>query len=179
MFAYEQANIIPDIICLGKALTGGTMPLAATIANKTIYDAFLSDDQSKALMHGTTFMGHALGCAAANASLDLFLAEPRLAQVDAIHTHLHASLTHLTKVPGVKAVRTLGAIGAIELAHALTSSEMNWFTEQCVKNGIWCRPIQNVVYLAPALTISEAELSTLTDIIVKQIHAWSALFYHG
>jgi len=177
MFAFEQANIIPDIICLGKALSGGTMPLAATIANKTIYDAFLSDDQSKALMHGTTFMGHALGCAAANASLDLFLEEPRLAQVDAINTHLHGTLTHLSKVPGVKAVRILGAIGAIELVRALTPQEMNWITAQCVSDGIWCRPIQNVVYLTPALTISPAELSTLTEIIVKQVEAWSTLFY--
>lgn len=177
LFAFEQAQIIPDIICLGKALTGGVMPLAATIANKTIYDAFLSDDQSKALMHGTTFMGHALGCAAANASLDLFLEEPRLAQVDTINTHFHNTLTKLNGVPGVKAVRTLGAIGAIELARALTPLEMNWFTQQCVSDGIWCRPIQNVVYLTPALTITCAELSTLTDIIGKQVRAWSTLFY--
>ncbi|MGE3318398.1 MAG: adenosylmethionine--8-amino-7-oxononanoate transaminase [Candidatus Berkiella sp.] len=178
LFAFEQAKISPDIICLGKALSGGMMPLAATIANKTIYDAFLMDDQSKALMHGTTFMGHALGCATANASLDLFLQEARVAQVDAINTHLHATLMPLAEVPGVQSVRTLGAIGAIELVRALTPKEMNWFTQQCVNEGIWCRPIQNVVYLTPALTINHLELSTLTDILVTQVQAWSTHFYH-
>ncbi len=72
MFAIEQAAVLPDIICLSKALTGGVMPLAATIANQAVYSAFLDNDHAKALMHGTTYMGHALGCAAANASLDLF-----------------------------------------------------------------------------------------------------------
>src|SRR5262249_42437829 len=81
LFATEQAEIVPDIVCLGKALTGGTAPLAATVASERIFDAFLSDDAARALMHGPTFMGNALACAAANASLDLFEREPRLAQV--------------------------------------------------------------------------------------------------
>lgn len=179
LFAIEQAKIIPDIICLSKALTGGTLPLAATIATKPIYDAFLSNDQSKALMHGTTFMGNALGCAAANASLDLFESEPRLKQVHAIQTMLCEAFSNLEDVPGVTAVRVKGAIGAIELARALTPSEMNRFKEQCVNDGIWCRPIQNVVYTTPALTIEPAQLSYLTQSIVKQVLAWSTLFCHA
>ncbi len=179
LFAILQANVVPDIICLGKALTGGTLPLAATIANQSIYQAFLGEEQGKALMHGTTFMGNALGCAAANASLDLFENEPRLSQVAAIEKQLCAAFTALQEVPGVTAVRIKGAIGAIELARALTPSEMNWFKEQCVIEGIWCRPIQNVVYTTPSLTISQGELQMLTKIIVKQVIAWSTLFYHA
>ena len=81
MFACEAAGVAPDIITLSKALTGGTLPLAATIANAKVFDAFWSDDPAKALMHGPTYMANALACAAANASLDLFEREPRLAQV--------------------------------------------------------------------------------------------------
>jgi adenosylmethionine-8-amino-7-oxononanoate aminotransferase len=77
MFACEQANVVPDIITLSKALSGGTLPLAATIARKHVFDTFWSDDSKKALMHGPTYMGNALACAAANASLDLFEREPR------------------------------------------------------------------------------------------------------
>ncbi len=79
MFACEQAGVVPDIITLSKALTGGTLPLAATVATRKVFDAFWSDDPKAALMHGPTFMANALACAAANASLDLFEREPRLA----------------------------------------------------------------------------------------------------
>ena len=81
MFACEQASVTPDIITLSKALTGGTLPLAATVATRKVFDAFWSDDPKKALMHGPTYMANALACAAANASLDLFEREPRLRQV--------------------------------------------------------------------------------------------------
>ena len=84
MFACEQAGVAPDIVTLSKALTGGTLPLAATVASKSVYEAFLSDDASRALMHGPTYAGNALACAAANASLDLFETEPRLQQVAVI-----------------------------------------------------------------------------------------------
>jgi len=84
LFACEQAGVVPDIVTLSKALTGGTLPLAATVANRRVYEAFLSDDASRALMHGPTYTGNPLACAAANASLELFAAEPRLTQVAAI-----------------------------------------------------------------------------------------------
>ncbi|HRE32100.1 MAG TPA: aminotransferase class III-fold pyridoxal phosphate-dependent enzyme, partial [Candidatus Berkiella sp.] len=162
LFAIEQANIIPDIICLSKALTGGTLPLAVTVASQQIFSGFLSEDSHKALMHGTTFMGNALGCAAANASLDLFENEPRLEQVATIHAALSQAFAPLAEIPVVKDVRTLGAIGAIQLERALTSTEMSWFKQQCVNEGVWCRPIQDVVYTTPALTIDSTDLASLT-----------------
>src|SRR5690606_11394260 len=90
LFAIEQAAVIPDIVCLSKALTGGTLPLAATIARRHVFNAFLDEAPEKGLMHGTTFMGNAIACAAANASLDLFENEPRINQVALIEELLAA-----------------------------------------------------------------------------------------
>ncbi|MGB6862528.1 MAG: adenosylmethionine--8-amino-7-oxononanoate transaminase, partial [Pseudolabrys sp.] len=115
MFACEHAGVAPDIITLSKALTGGTLPLAATIATRMIFDAFWSDDPKKALMHGPTYMANALGCAAANASLDLFEREPRLRQVADIAIALEQGLAPCRDFPNVKDVRVKGAIGVVEL----------------------------------------------------------------
>src|SRR5262249_55084833 len=119
MFACEQAGTTPDIICLGKALTGGTVPLAATVATDRIFDAFLSDDADAALMHGPTYMAYPLGCAAANASLDLFASEPRLQQVKAIETQLREELAPCRGVESVRDVRVRGAIGAVQMNSAV------------------------------------------------------------
>ena len=108
MFASEQAQTAPDIIALSKALTGGTLPLAATVATAKIFDAFWSDDPEKALMHGPTYMANALGCAAANASLDLFEREPRLQQVADIAVLLARGLEPCRGLKGVKDVRVHG-----------------------------------------------------------------------
>src|SRR5215510_7592536 len=116
MFACEGAGVVPDIVTLSKALTGGTLPLAATVARPKVFDAFWSDDPGHALMHGPTFMGNALACAAANASLDLFEREPRLAQVKTISEALAAGLAPCRGLPGVKDVRVKGVIGVVELA---------------------------------------------------------------
>src|SRR6185369_3007442 len=115
LFACEAAGVVPDIITLSKALTGGTMPLAATIARRHVFDAFWSDDPLHALMHGPTYTGNALACAAANASLDLFEREPRLRQVAAIAQALERGLAPCRGLPGVKDVRVKGAIGVVEL----------------------------------------------------------------
>ncbi len=108
LFACEAAGVVPDIITLSKALTGGTLPLAATIARNKVFDAFWSDDPLHALMHGPTYMGNALACAAANASLDLFEREPRLQQVAAIAAALERGLAPCRGLPGVKDVRVQG-----------------------------------------------------------------------
>ena len=108
MFACEQAGVVPDIVTVGKALTGGTLPLAATIARRKVFDAFWSDDPRHALMHGPTFMANALACAAANASLDLFEREPRLEQVRQISAALANGLAPCRGLAGVKDVRVQG-----------------------------------------------------------------------
>jgi adenosylmethionine---8-amino-7-oxononanoate aminotransferase len=164
MFACEAAEVVPDIITLGKGLTGGTLPLAATIASKKIFDAFWSDDPAHALMHGPTYMGNALACAAANASLDLFESEKRLLQAAEIGKAMARGLGHCLELPNVKDVRVRGAIGVVELREI---GNLNELKRRFVEAGVWIRPFRNIVYLTPALTIGEEDLSLLTDSVVK------------
>lgn len=168
MFACEQAKITADIITLSKALTGGTLPLAATIATNKAFDAFWSDDPARALMHGPTFMGNALACAAANASLDLFEREPRLQQVANIETQLRTELATCRDLPGVVDVRVKGAIGVVEMK---AIDDLGALRAKFVEDGVFIRPFGNVIYLAPALTISSDELSTLTAAVKKAVRA--------
>lgn len=158
MFACEQAAVVPDIISLSKALTGGTLPLAATVACRRVYEDFLSDDADKALMHGPTYAGNPLGCAAANASLDLFEREPRLEQVAAIEDRLADGLEGLRDCRGVADVRVKGAIGVVELERRPDHERLR---ARFVEEGAWVRPFGRVVYLMPAFTIGTAELDEL------------------
>jgi adenosylmethionine-8-amino-7-oxononanoate aminotransferase len=164
MFAFEQAGVVPDIITLSKALTGGTLPLAATVAHRHVFEAFWSDDPAKALMHGPTFMANALGCAAANASLDLFTREPRLAQVANIEALLRNGLEPCRKLAGVKEVRVKGAIGAVELDRI---ADVNALRQRFIAEGVFVRPFGSIVYLTPAFTITDEELSKLTGTIAR------------
>jgi adenosylmethionine-8-amino-7-oxononanoate aminotransferase len=166
MFACERADVVPDIITVGKALTGGTLPLAATIARRKVFDAFWSDDPQHALMHGPTFMGNALACAAANASLDLFEREPRLQQVKQISDALAVGLAPCRGLPGVRDVRVRGAIGVVELERI---AEPGALRARFVDEGVFVRPFGNVVYLTPSFTITPDDLSTLTAAIAKVI----------
>ena len=163
MFACEAAGIVPDILTLSKALTGGTLPLAATIATGEVFDAFWSDDPAHALMHGPTFMGNALACAAANASLDLFESEPRLDQVAYISALLARGLEPCRDLKGVVDVRVTGAIGVVELEKI---SDLAGLKRRFVERGVFVRPFGRIVYLTPAFTISDDELATLTQAIV-------------
>ncbi|MCM2574800.1 adenosylmethionine--8-amino-7-oxononanoate transaminase [Achromobacter xylosoxidans] len=168
MFAFEQAGVRPDIITLSKALTGGTLPLAATVASSRVFDAFWSDDPSHALMHGPTFMGNAMACAAANASLDLFESEPRMAQAQALSVALARGLAPCRELPWVRDVRVLGAIGVVELDRI---EDREALKRRLIEAGVWVRPFGNVVYLTPALTIAADELDTLMRAVVAVLRA--------
>src|SRR5215470_2780618 len=156
MFACEAADVVPDIIALSKALTGGTLPLAATIATQRVCDAFWSDDPAHALMHGPTYMANALACAAANASLDLFEWEPRLQQVANIARALERGLGRCRGLPGVKDVRVKGAIGVVELERI---DDLDGLRARFVAEGVFVRPFGPIVYLTPSFTIAEEELA--------------------
>jgi adenosylmethionine-8-amino-7-oxononanoate aminotransferase len=162
MFACDAAGVTPDIVTLSKALTGGTLPLAATVATSRIFDAFWSDDPMQALMHGPTYMANALACAAANASLDLFADGERLSHVRSIETWLAAGLSRCRDLPGVTDVRVRGAIGVVELDRI---DDLNALRRAFVEKGAFIRPIGNVIYLAPALTIGEEDVTFLTRVI--------------
>jgi adenosylmethionine---8-amino-7-oxononanoate aminotransferase len=170
MFACEQAGVMPDIICLSKALTGGTLPLAATIARRKVFEAFWSDDPTHALMHGPTFMANALACAAANASLDLFEREPRLAQVAKIEAALEEGLAPCRAARGVINVRVRGAIGVVELDKI---GDLDALRQRFVERGVFVRPFGHIVYLTPALTIESGELRQLTTEIVQVVQSMS------
>jgi adenosylmethionine-8-amino-7-oxononanoate aminotransferase len=164
MFACDQGGVVPDIVTVGKALTGGTLPLAATIARQKVFDAFWSDDPTHALMHGPTFMANPLVCAAANASLDLFEREPRLDQAGAISKQMAQELAPCRALTGVKDVRVKGAIGVVELERI---PDLDDLRARFVEEGVFIRPFGNVVYLTPALTIGTEDLSKLTRAIAK------------
>jgi len=166
MFACDAAGVVPDIVTLSKALTGGTLPLAATIAHRKVFDAFWSDDPAQALMHGPTFMGNALACAAANASLDLFEREPRLEQVTAISAALSHGLEPCRGLPGVKDVRVLGAIGVVEMERI---ADLGRLRARFVEEGVFIRPFGTTVYLTPAFTIGVEDLARLTAAVLKVI----------
>ena len=164
MFAMQQAGATPDIVCLGKALTGGTVPLAATVALNRVFDAFLSEDSDAALMHGPTFMAYPLGCAAANASLDLFESEPRLAQVAAIEAQLAGELARCRKAPGVVDVRVKGGVGVVQMDKPVDPVALR---ARFVELGVWIKPFSDIIYLTPPLVIASQDLSTLTSAIEK------------
>ncbi len=170
MFACEAAGVVPDIITLSKALTGGTVALSAAVARSHIFAAFLSDDPSHALMHGPTYMANPLACASANASLDLFESEPRLHQVARISAQLRAELEPCRALHGVRDVRVMGAIGVVELC---TISDMNALKAAFVQAGVWVRPFRNIVYLTPSFTITQSELGALTAAVVKTVRSIS------
>ncbi len=164
MFACEQAGIVPDIMTVSKALTGGHAPLSAAIARRHVFAAFLDEDPDKALMHGPTYMAYALGAAAANASLDLFAEADRLAQARAIETACRDMLGDLTTLPAVVDLRIRGAIAAVEIARDVPFDRER-ITRAFVNRGVWLRPLDRVIYLTPALTIPEADLARLLEAV--------------
>ena len=164
MFACEAAGIVPDIVTLSKALTGGTMALAATVARTKVFEAFLGEEGSRALMHGPTYTGNPLACAAANASLDLFEREPRLAQVAAIEAQLRRDLAPAREIRGVRNVRVKGAIGVIEVERI---SDLDGMKRRFVEEGVFIRPFGKIVYTTPPLVIGEEDLARLTAAMLK------------
>lgn len=167
MFACNEAAVVPDILCIGKALTGGALPLAATLATDAVFEAFLGQEQEKALMHGPTYMANAMACAAANASLDIFVSEPRLSQVEQIEQQLWDGLKPLEQAHGIKDVRVKGAIGVVQLADEARDTRA--LREAFIRRGVWIRPFGDVVYVTPPLCIDEAGLAALTAAIRQEL----------
>ncbi|RKR03013.1 adenosylmethionine--8-amino-7-oxononanoate transaminase [Maricaulis maris] len=170
MFAAEKAGVTPDIMTVSKALTGGTLPLAAAIASTRLFETFWDDDAGKALMHGPTYMGNPAACAAANASLDLFEREPRLAQVHAIEAMFAALLPQARDLPGVLDVRWQGAIGVIEMQ---SLPELDTLKAAFVGAGVWVRPFNNIIYLMPPYVISAEDLQALIEAALRVTEAWA------
>ena len=170
LFAAEQAEVVPDVVTLSKALTGGTLPLSCAVATEEVFAHFLDDAPERALMHGPTFMGNALACTAANASLDLFEREPRVDQARTLEAVFREGLRPCRSLPGVVDVRAMGAIGVVEL-DALSPAKCAALKAAFVSRGVWIRPLGRVVYLMPALNISRTDVDTLIAAVYDGLKA--------
>jgi adenosylmethionine-8-amino-7-oxononanoate aminotransferase len=172
LFACEQAGVAPDILCLSKGITGGFLPLGATLATDEIYDAFLSEDRAKTFFHSSSYTGNAIACAAANANLGIFESEPVMERVSSIAKAHDRHLTRLRSHPRICDVRQRGTIAAIELGVpdsgylASLGPRLNRFY---LENGVLLRSLGNVVYLMPPYCTTEAELDRIYDVIAQSL----------
>jgi adenosylmethionine-8-amino-7-oxononanoate aminotransferase len=166
LFGCNHATISPDIMCVGKALTGGYMTLAAVLTTPMVSDT-ISSGEMPVLMHGPTFMANALACAVACASLELLLDSPWQQRVKQIEKGLNEGLAELRGHPHVSDIRVLGAIGVVELSRAVN---MRAITEALVHQGVWLRPFGKLLYTMPPFIINQADLSTITRAMVTVAH---------
>lgn len=165
LFACNHAGIAPDIMCLGKAMSGGYITLAATLCNDKVSDGICQGEFPQ-LMHGPTYMGNPLACAVANASIELLLAsnwEERVAHIGRI---MRSELEACREFSFVKDVRVLGAIGVVELREPANNKKL---MQQFVDLGVWVRPLGQVIYLMPPYIISDEDLNTLTSAVTKVV----------
>jgi len=165
IFACEQAGISPDILCIGKALTGGYLSLAATLTNTRVCEGIARGSQP-VLMHGPTFMGNPLACAVACASIDLLLASPWQQRVAAIESQLQAQLACCQQFGDVADVRVKGAIGVVEMHQPLDVARVQ---QQLVARGVWLRPFGKLLYTMPPYTISSVELEQVTAAMIAVV----------
>jgi adenosylmethionine-8-amino-7-oxononanoate aminotransferase len=161
-FACEHAGVSPDVMCVGKALTGGYMTLAATLCTAEVADA-VSAGEGGGLMHGPTFMANPLACSVALASLDLLAEGQWKERVSGIEAGLRAGLEPARALPGVADVRVLGAIGVVELERDV---DMGAATRIAVEHGVWLRPFRNLIYTMPPYVIDEEDLAHVTAAVV-------------
>jgi adenosylmethionine-8-amino-7-oxononanoate aminotransferase len=167
LFAADHAGVAPDIMCVGKALTGGYVTLAATLCTNEIAHTISSHDPG-ALMHGPTFMANALACAVSVASVELLLGGDWRSSVQAIESGLRDGLVPAQSLPGVADVRVLGAIGVIEMDQPV---DLRIATPAALDHGVWLRPFRNLVYVMPPYICTPEEIAQITSAMVGVAHA--------
>ncbi|CAL4322041.1 adenosylmethionine--8-amino-7-oxononanoate transaminase [Buchnera aphidicola] len=165
LFAYKHADIVPDILCIGKALTGGMISLSATITTKKIAH-IISNSKANCFMHGPTFMGNPLACAVASENIAILQEKKWKNQVLKIESILKINLLPLQKHPKVLDVRVLGAIGVVECFYKINIKKIQFFF---IQNGVWIRPFNKLIYLIPPYIIDSLSLKQLIDTISKAL----------
>ncbi|MFI1336872.1 adenosylmethionine--8-amino-7-oxononanoate transaminase [Streptomyces sp. NPDC020845] len=160
LFAAGHAGVSPDVMCLGKALTGGYMTLAATLCTPRVADG-ISRGELPVLAHGPTFMGNPLATAVALASIDLLLGHDWRQEIKRIEAGLRDGLAATAELPGVRDVRVLGAIGVVQLDHALDGAGMAAATRAAVREGVWLRPFRDLLYTMPPYITSDDDVARI------------------
>jgi adenosylmethionine-8-amino-7-oxononanoate aminotransferase len=166
MFAAEHAGVVPDVMCVGKALTGGYLSLAAVLCSAELA-AGVDASESGALMHGPTFMGNPLACAVAVANLDLLIAGQWPAQIATLETGLRAGLAGLVGAQGVRDVRVLGGVGVVQTSGPVDVAAI---TKVALRNGVWLRPFRDLIYTMPPYISTAEEVATITAAISAAVH---------
>jgi adenosylmethionine---8-amino-7-oxononanoate aminotransferase len=167
LFAADHAGVSPDVMCLGKALTGGYMTMAAALCTTRVAEG-ISRGEVPVLAHGPTFMGNPLAAAVANASVDLLLEQDWAQEVKRIETGLTEGLARAAHLPGVGSVRVLGAIGVVQLDHPV---DMAAATRAAVRAGVWLRPFRDLVYTMPPYVTGDDDVARICDAVVAAAQA--------